>query len=153
MPFNPFIQMSGSWGTVKQSSILESTVATKHQGLVGRAGLMYATTTIDAGLVTDISPITSVWSEVGYEWKHVKLMTGILPKVVSGTASLRLPVGVDMNGSLLYNNTKVNISNPTTSYVRLAYQEQVSKTVSLSFNGLVSDRKQTSLMGEMKIKF
>lgn len=153
MPFNPFIQMSGSWGTVKQSSILESTVATKHQGLVGRAGLIYATTTIDAGLVTDISPITSVWSEVGYEWKHVKLMTGILPKVVSGTASLRLPAGIDMNGSLLYNNTKVNINNPTTSYVRLAYQEQVSKTVSLSFNGLVSDRKQTSLMGEMKIKF
>jgi hypothetical protein len=153
MPFSPFIQMSGSWGLVKKSSMLESTVTTKYQGFVGRAGLMYANTTIDAGLVTDISPITSVWSEVGYEWKHVKLMGGVLPKIVSGTASLRLPVGVDMSGVSLYNDSKVNISNPTTSYVRLAYQEQVSKTVSFSFNGLVSDRKQTSLMAEMKIKF
>ena len=153
MPFSPFIQMSGSWGSVKKSSMLESTVTTKYQGFVGRVGLMYANTTIDAGLVTDISAITSVWSEVGYEWKHAKLMGGMLPKVVNGTASLRLPVGVDMSGVSLYNDSKVNISNPTTSYVRLAYQEQVSKAVSFSFNGLVSDRKQTSLMGEMKIKF
>jgi hypothetical protein len=153
MPFSPFIQMSGSWGSVKKSTMLESTVTTKYQGFVGRAGLMYANTTIDAGLITDISAITSVWSEVGYEWKHVKLMCGMLPKVVNGTASLRLPVGVDMSGVSLYNDSKVNISNPTTSYVRLAYQEQVSKVVSFSFNGLVSDRKQTSLMGEMKIKF
>jgi hypothetical protein len=80
-------------------------------------------------------------------------MGGVLPKIVSGTASLRLPVGVDMSGASLYNDSKVNISNPTTSYVRLAYQEQVSKAVSFSFNGLVSDRKQTSLMAEMKIKF
>lgn len=153
MPFSPFIQMSGSWGLVKKSTMLESTVTTKYQGFVGRAGLMYANTTIDAGLVTDISAITSVWSEVGYEWKHAKLMGGMLPKVVNGTASLRLPAGVDMSGVSLYNDSKVNISNPTTSYVRLAYQEQVSKAVSFSFNGLVSDRKQTSLMGEMKIKF
>ena len=153
MPFSPFIQMSGSWGSVKKSSMLESTVTAKYQGFVGRVGLMYANTTIDAGLVTDISAITSVWSEVGYEWKHAKLMGGMLPKVVNGTASLRLPVGVDMSGVSLYNDSKVNISNPTTSYVRLAYQEQVSKAVSFSFNGLVSDRKQTSLMSEMKIKF
>jgi hypothetical protein len=153
MPFSPFIQMSGSWGLVKKSSMLESTVTTKYQGFVGRAGLMYANTAIDAGLVTDISAITSVWSEVGYEWKHAKLMGGVLPKIVSGTASLRLPVGVDMSGVSLYNDSKVNIINPTTSYVRLAYQEQVNKVVSFSFNGLVSDRKQTSLMGEMKIKF
>ena len=153
MPFSPFIQMSGSWGLVKKSTMLESTVTTKYKGFVGRAGLMYANTTIDAGLVTDISAITSVWSEVGYEWKHAKLMGGMLPKVVNGSASLRLPVGVDMSGVSLYNDSKVNISNPTTSYVRLAYQEQVSKAVSFSFNGLVSDRKQTSLMGEMKIKF
>jgi hypothetical protein len=37
--------------------------------------------------------------------------------------------------------------------VRFAYQEQVNKVVSFSFNGFVSDRKQTSLMAEMKIKF
>ena len=153
MPFSPFVQMSGSWGLVNKSSMLESTVAAKYQGFVGKAGLMYANTAITTGLVTDISPITSVWSEVGYEWTHIKLMGGVLPKVVSGYANLRMPVGVDMLGNSQYNDIKVNISSPTTRYVRIAYNEQVSKDVSFAFNGLVSDRKQTSLMGEVKIKF
>jgi len=153
MPFSPFVQMSGSWGLVKKSSILESTLTSKYQGFVGKVGLMYANTDIAAGLVTEISPITSVWTEAGYEWKHVKLMGGVLPKVVSGHANLRMPVGVDILGNSLYNDIKTSISSPTTRYVRLAYNEQVSKNVSFSFNGLVSDRKQTSLMGEMKIKF
>lgn len=153
MPFSPFVQMSGSWGLVKKSSMLESTVTTKYQGFVGKAGLMYANTAITTGLVTDISPIASVWTEAGYEWKHVKLMGGVLPKVVSGYASLRMPVGVDKLGNSQYNDIKANISSPTTRYVRLAYDEQVTKDISFTFNGLVSDRKQTSLMGEMKIKF
>ena len=80
-------------------------------------------------------------------------MGGVLPKVVSGYANLRMPVGVDMLGNSQYNDIKVNISSPTTRYVRIAYNEQVSKDVSFAFNGLVSDRKQTSLMGEVKIKF
>lgn len=153
MPFSPFVQMSGSWGLVKKSSILESTVTAKYQGFVGKAGLMYANTAITAGLVTDISPITSAWTEGGYEWKHVKLMGGVLPKVISGHANLRMPVGVDMSGNSLYNDIKANISSPTTRYVRLAYDEQVTKDVGITFNGLVSDRKQASLMAEVKIKF
>lgn len=153
MPFSPFVQMSGSWGSIKKSSILESTVATKHQGFVGKVGLMYANTEINAGLVTEISPITSVWTEAGHEWEHFKLMVGVLPKVISGHANLKMPVSVDVSGNLLYNDIKASISSPTTRYMRLAYNKQVNKHVSLSFNGLVSDHKQTSLIGDVKIKF
>jgi hypothetical protein len=64
-----------------------------------------------------------------------------------------MPVGVDTLGNSQYNDIKANISSPTTRYVRLAYNEQVTKDISFTFNGLVSDRKQTSLMAEMKIKF
>lgn len=153
MPFSPFVQMSGSWGSIKKSSILESTAATKHQGFVGKVGLMYANTEINAGLVTEISPITSVWTEAGHEWEHFKLMVGVLPKVISGYANLKMPVSVDVSGNLLYNDIKASISSPTTRYMRLAYNKQVNKHVSLSFNGLVSDHKQTSLIGDVKIKF
>jgi hypothetical protein len=88
MPFSPFVQLNGSWGLVKSSSTMESTITNQQGGFVSKLGLMYSSTEIEQGLVNRINPISSVWAETGYEWKHFRAYAGMLPKVIGGSADI-----------------------------------------------------------------
>ena len=79
--------------------------------------------------------------------------TGILPKVVSGSANLTLPTGIDNQGHITYTNTQANVYSPTVTYARVSYTERVNKAVSLKLNGMVTSQQQTTVMGEVKVNF
>lgn len=153
MPFSPFVQLNGSWGLVKDSSTFESTVTNRNGGFVDKVGVMYSSTEIEKGMVQRINPITSVWAETGYEWKHFQTYAGMLPKVISGTANITLPTGVDNQGQIQYTNTTANVYSPTVAYARFSYSNQINKKVLYRVNGIVTSQQQHSIVGNVQISF
>jgi len=153
MPFSPFVQLNGSWGLVKGSSTLESTVTHRQGGLVNKLGIMYSATEIEQGLVQRVNPITSVWAESGYEWTNFKAYTGVLPKVVAGSANITLPTGVDNRGQISYTNTTADVYSPTVAYTRFSYSDQIKKNVTYRINGIVTTQQQHSIVADVKISF
>ena len=63
IPNSPWMNITGSWGTIKSTTTTEATVTYRHNDWRLRSGAMYTTTQIDPGLVTRINPITAVWSD------------------------------------------------------------------------------------------
>jgi len=153
MPFSPFVQLNGNWGLVKSSSTMESTIANRQGAFVSKLGLMYSNTEIEQGLVNRINPISSVWAEAGYEWTNFKMYSGILPKVVSGSADITLPTGVDSLGKISYTNTKANVYSPTVTYARFSYSDRINKKITYQINGIVTSQQQHSIVGNMQINF
>jgi hypothetical protein len=153
MPFSPFVQLAGSWGLVKSSSTMESTITNRQGGFVNKLGLMYSSTEIDSGLVNRINPISSVWAETGYEWKHLRAYAGMLPKVVGGTADVNLPTGVDNRGQIQYTNTRAEVYGPTVHYARFNYTDRINRYANYRINAMVTTQKQHTVMGEVRINF
>jgi hypothetical protein len=153
MPFSPFIQLNGSWGLVKGSSTFESTVTKRTGGFVDKLGVMYSSTEIEQGMVQRINPITSIWAETGYEWTNFKMYGGILPKVVSGTADITLPTGIDNAGRISYTNTRADVYSPTVTYARFSYSDRINKKVTYRVNGIVTSQQQHSIIGGVQISF
>jgi hypothetical protein len=153
MPFSPFVQLNGSWGLVKSSSTMESTITNRQGGFVSKLGLMYSNTEIDAGLVNRVNPISSVWAETGYEWKNFRAYTGMLPKVISGTADITLPTGVDNRGQIQYTNTRADVYGPTVQYARFNYADRINRYANYRINAMVTTQKYHAVMGEIRINF
>ena len=153
MPFSPFVQLNGAWGLVKSSSTMESTITNRQGGFVSKLGLMYSSTEIEQGLVNRVNPISSVWAETGYEWKHFRAYTGMLPKVVSGTADINLPTGIDNRGQIQYTSTRAEVYGPTVHYARFNYTDRINRYANYRINAMVTTQKQHTLMGEIRINF
>lgn len=153
LPFSPFVQMVGSWGMVKSSSILETSLTHNYNNWVTRGGIMYAGTEIESGLVQRVNPITSVWAEAGYQWSNFRLFGGMLPRVIAGSADITLPTGIDSQGRVQYNNTRAEIYSPVVHYARFSYNERINKNTSFRINGMITTQQQTTVMGELRFNF
>jgi hypothetical protein len=153
MPFSPFVQLNGSWGLVKSSSTMESTITNRQGGFVNKLGLMYSSTEIEQGLVNRVNPISSVWAETGYEWKHFRAYAGMLPKVVGGTADINLPTGVDNRGQVQYTNTRSEVYSPTVHYARFNYTDRINRYANYRINAMITTQQQHTVMGEIRINF
>jgi hypothetical protein len=153
MPFSPFVQLNGSWGLVKSSSTMESTITNRQGGFVSKLGLMYSSTEIDSGLVNRVNPISSVWAETGYEWKNFRAYAGMLPKVISGTADITLPTGIDNRGQIQYTNTKADVYGPAVQYARFNYADRINRYANYRINAMVTTQKYHAVMGEVRINF
>lgn len=153
MPFSPFVQLNGSWGLVKSSSTMESTVTNRQGGFVSKLGMMYSSTEIESGLVNRINPITSVWAETGYEWKNFRAYAGMLPKVISGTADISLPTGVDNRGQIQYTNSRAEVYGPTVHYARFNYTDRINRYANYRINAMITTQHQHTVMGEIRINF
>jgi hypothetical protein len=153
MPFSPFVQLNGSWGLVKSSSTMESTITNRQGGFVSKLGLMYSSTEIESGLVNRVNPISSVWAESGYEWKHFRAYAGMLPKVVSGSADITLPTGIDNRGQIQYTNTRADVYGPAVQYARFNYADRINRYANYRINAMVTTQKYHAVMGEIRINF
>ena len=132
---------------------METTITKRHNGFVDKLGVMYSATEIDPGLVTRVNPITSVWAETGYEWENFKMYGGVLPKVVSGSADITLPTGIDNAGRISYTNTRADVYSPTVTYARFSYNDRINKHVTYRVNGMITSQQQHNIVGEVKINF
>ncbi len=153
LPFSPFVQLSGSWGTVKGTDTWETTITKREGSLVSRFGGIYSATEIKPGLVARVNPITSIWTEVGIESEKFKIYGGLLPYVVSGSAEINLPTGVDRQGRVYYTSTQAKVANLATPYARITYSDQLSRKVSYRMNALATTQKQYSVTADLKLNF
>ena len=153
MPFNPFVRLSGSWGTIKSSATTETVLTKRHEGWVAKMGLMQTVTEMDAGLVTRVNPIVSTWTEVGHEWSRFKMYGGMLPKVISGSADLSMPTAVDSVGNVQYTNTKVALASPTVYYARVVYEGEINKLLKYRLTGMTNTENQSSVFGDIRLSF
>jgi len=153
LPFSPFVQLSGSWGLVRSSGTLESTITARSQGAVAKFGTMYTLTEIDPGLVTRINPITSVWAEVGYEQERFRVYSGLLPQVIAGSADLTMPTGIDNTGKITYTHTQADIVGNTVAYSRFTFGDKLSRNVSYRLQGMITTQQQHNVSAELKLAF
>lgn len=151
--YSPWMNITGSWGSIKGTSTSETVLTWAHQGWRVRGGAMYTTTKIEPGLVTKVNPITAAWGDVGYSHDGWSISAGTLPRIVRGSAELSLPTGVDTQGRILYTNITAGFDSPLVGFARLGYQGQISKTTTLSAVGMKSTQDSHMLKIEVKSKW
>jgi len=143
VPFNPWFSMSGTWGQIRDSAILESSVIHTKGPWSYRGGLMQVTSQYTPGLVTSVKPIYAGWADIEYTVNdNLKVATGVLPYAFAGSVSMTLPTGIDNQGQFAYTNTNSNIKDTVRSYARFDYSGNFEnyKNVTYSFSGLVTNQ-------------
>jgi len=154
---NPWISMGGAWGSVTNSNIMDNVVTYRNSGFSVQGSLMYVTTNIQPGLITNIRPATGGWAETGYRYtnwaeKHgdMGIYFGVKPVIFSGGVEANLPTAVDNNGNIVYTKKTMAIQNQTTTYVRALYTNHINKQSQYRISGMLLDNGQYRLMNEIR---
>lgn len=153
---NPWLNLSGAWGKISGANLAEiSGVYTKSKYTI-RGGIIRTTTEFQPGLVTEISPITSAWTDVEFGVnENFTLGSGIFPTAVSGDITAEIPTGVDSNGEVKYKSVKADIISSLVGYARMNYSNQLKnhKNITYGVSTISSTTKNASLFANIKIVF
>ena len=153
---NPWLNLSGAWGKISGANLAEiSGVYTKSKYTI-RGGIIRTTTEFQPGLVTEISPITSAWTDVEFGVdENLTLGSGIFPTAVSGDITAEMPTGVDSNGEVKYQSVKADIISSLVGYARMNYSNQLKNYKNITYNvsTISSTTKNASLFANVKIEF
>jgi subtilisin family serine protease len=138
---NPYVQFSGSWGSVTGATTLEydSTYRDTKSGRWAQAGVLQTTTQFSPGMVTGVTPIYAVHAVAGQRFGDFDLYAGIKPYVVSGAVNITVPTAVDTNGTMHYSTVKANLAggNPT-SYAGVNWASNFRKTHAMMIRATVA---------------
>ena len=118
---NPWFHMSGMWGTINSSETIETVVTHVKDKFMFHAGNMHTTTDFDQGLVTNVTPIDSVWGEISWKNAGLRLALGSMPYVVNGSVDVRLPSTIDSQGTVHYDTFNFEIENQFATYSSVSY--------------------------------
>ena len=118
---NPWFHMSGMWGTINSSETIETVVTHVKDKFMFHAGNMHTTTDFDQGLVTNVTPIDSVWGEISWKNAGLRLAVGSMPYVVNGSVDVRLPSTIDSQGTVHYDTFNFEIENQFATYSSVSY--------------------------------
>jgi len=147
LDYNPWINMSGMWGTINQSNISEGTLSYTKDNWVSNIGMMHTQTDMTPGLITAVNDIYAAWGDIG--WQHKDNMfgvyTGIDPVVISGSVTVSLPSAVDNEGNLLYSETTVPLISEETFYIRAFFKEDITDDMNIAASGIVRDNAQSNI--------
>jgi hypothetical protein len=154
---NPWISMGGAWGNVTNSQIMDNVVTYRNSGFSVQGSLMYVTTSIQPGLITNVRPATGGWAETGYRYTNWKdrhgdmgIYFGVKPVIFSGSVEANLPTGVDNTGNVVYTKKTMSIQNQTTTYVRALYTNRINKQSQYRVSGMLLDNGQYRVMNEIR---
>lgn len=154
---NPWLSMSGVWGSIKSTATTEAVFSYRNDNMVGKLGIMNTATQFTPGLVTDVSNIVSMWAEGGTESKSKRksfgVYAGVLPVALSGSVNIKMPTSIDYRGNISYTNVKAKIQDTATGYVRANYTEQVTNNVSYNVTGIVTHTGYVKALAEVKVSF
>ena len=132
-------------------------ISYRQGGFVARASLMYVTTDITPGLITQVGPTMGTWAETGYRWANKKDDVGIYfgqaPRVINGKIEANVPTSFDSAGQLVYTKQNLDIMRTATYYVRGVYSKQIDKRTQFRFNAAVSSVGQHRIMNEILWSF
>jgi hypothetical protein len=152
---NPFLFMSGAWGQVNNSGILDHVFTWRNGGFSVQKGVMYTTTSITPGLVTKITPTTSAWAESGYRFARdgfgdLGFYAGVKPVILSGSIETNIPTAIDNTGNTVYSKRNISLQNTVTSYARVLYTNRINKETQYRFSAIATQQGQYRIMHEIK---
>ena len=156
---NPWINFTGAWGEVTGSSIVDNVLTYRKDGFSAQASLMYVATSINPGLVTEVSPMLAAWTEVGYKTDpestlgNIGLYAGIKPVTLSGHVSAKIPTSVDMSGNVVYTNKKLTVQDQTVGYARISYINNLSRHSQFKFSAMGTTTGEYRVVNELKLQF
>ena len=145
--YSPFISFNGMFGSVNSTTTFEYSTLYQPKNFYAQGGVMYSLTDFDAGLVKDVTPITSVYAMAGWANDNVNLYTGIKPMIIDGQVDLRLPTSVSADGTMNYTNHSVQMNSNPISFVGAEYktnlvEDKFGQTHSLKMNGIIDQNNQ-----------
>jgi hypothetical protein len=135
---NPWVNMSGVWGSVDNTSTIDSNLTWTNGEFWAQGGVMVTNTNLNTGLVSDIDNLYLVHSTIGWEEDNWRVYVGIKPKLVKGDIEFNLPIDVDISGVMRYNKQKTQVNNDTTSFVGGSWQHDMNG-YSLNINSVIDD--------------
>jgi len=131
---NPWFHMDGMWGTINSSDTFETVITHLHDDFTFNFGTMYTNTDYEQGLVTSVTPLTSMWSEVSWKRNGFRAAIGTMPYLVDGGITLRLPTSIDFTGNVHYTEHNYKIRNNFAEYVSLGYKKQLDFNTSITID-------------------
>jgi hypothetical protein len=154
LSYNPWLSFGGSWGMVRQSNNLDTTVRYNEGGFTAVTGVTYTTTQLTPGLITKVNDIYGVWGEAGYRWQNnFGVYAGVKPVAISGNVQANLPTGIDNHGNIMYTGRSLALQNQTTGYVRALWATDIDKKTSYRVSGTAMSNGQYRLMHELRFFF
>ena len=157
---NPFLSMSGTFGFVNSSKIIDNVVSYRHpSGFSATASLMHVSTDFKPGLVTNISDMLATWAEVGYRsmsWvksSDIGVYAGVMPYLLSGSVTANMPTAVDDQGNIAYTKQTMAVQNTPTPYARLMYSTALTSNTTYRASGMYMANGQYRFMHELRFSF
>ena len=155
---NPWLNFTGSFGSVTSSNTLEQVMTYRKNRFTVQGALMMTTTNFKPGIITDVSPIFAGWAETGYRYNELGfgdlgLYVGVKPVVLSGNVTATIPTSVDISGNPVYTNTKMNVVSQTTPYVRALYTGVIDRHNAYRLSGMATQNGQYRAMAEYRYTF
>jgi len=155
---NPWLNFTGSFGSVNSSSTIEQVMTYKKNRFSVQGALMMTTTNFKSGIVTDVSPITAAWAETGYRYNELGfgdlgVYVGVKPVVLSGSITATIPTSVDNSGNVVYTNTKMGVVSQTTPYVRALYTGVIDRRNAYRLSGMATQDGQYRAMVDYRHTF
>ena len=129
---NPWFHMDGMWGAINSSNTIETVVTHLRKGFTLNLGTMYTNTKYEKGLVTNVDPLTSVWSEASWRDAGFRAAIGTMPYLLDGGITLRVPRSIDVTGAVHYAECEYRIRNNFAEYASLEYTKNIDSKTSYS---------------------
>ena len=147
LDYNPWINMSGMWGSINQSNISEGTLSYRKGNWVSNIGMMHTQTDMTPGLITEVNDIYAAWGDIG--WQHedniLGVYTGVDPVVISGSVTVSLPSAADNKGNLMYSETTISLISEENFYIRAFFKEDISDNMSVVTSGIIRQNSQNNI--------
>ena len=155
---NPWLNFTGSFGSVNNSSTIEQVMTYRKDRFSMQGAVMMTTTNFKSGIITDVSPIMAAWAETGYRYNEVGfgdlgVYVGVKPVVLSGNITATMPTSVDNAGNIVYTNTKMGVVSQTTPYVRALYTGIIDRNNAYRLSGMTTQTGQYRAMAEYRYTF
>lgn len=143
MQGSPWMAFSGMFGNIRTSTVLDVSVTrTWKNNFWAQVGGMQTSTSIDAGLVSRVDPIYSMYAVGGYQDKGWSVYGGMQPTILAGSLTMRLPEYVDQQGVLHYNERKVSLQTRPVMFAGVEKKWRWQKKSMLSLSAVANTVNQ-----------
>jgi hypothetical protein len=155
---NPWLNFTGSFGSVGGSNTIEQVMTYKKNRFTVQGALMMTTTNFKPGIITNVSPIMAGWAEGGYRYNELGfgdlgVYVGVKPVVLSGNVTATIPTSIDNAGNAVYTNTKMGVVSQTTTYIRALYTGVIDRHNAYRLSGMATQTGQYRAMAEYRYTF
>ena len=143
---NPWLQFGGAWGRQINTTNVEylHRYEPSDSGLFAQVGMIHSRMHMEPGLVTAVSPITAVHTQIGWRRGDTVLWGGYQPTVLSGRVQVSMPVAVDAQGRARFHSQDISLREQPRAFVGFDHRHVVSRNQQWYLQAKASDSDQSA---------